>query len=63
MTDNLDRIGKLFILYMEKDGTFKPSQILKFNATDGYDVIVSKTNMILRNMSKIYLTAYAYMIY
>jgi hypothetical protein len=54
MTDNLDRIGKMFILYMEKDGTFKPSQILKFNATDGYDVIVSKTNIILTNMSKIY---------
>ncbi|XP_045176984.2 guanylate cyclase 2G-like [Mercenaria mercenaria] len=39
MNDNLDRVGKMFILYMEADGTFKPSQILKFNSSNRYDII------------------------
>lgn len=39
LNDNLDRVGKVFILYMDNMGRFRPEQILKFNATNGYDVI------------------------
>ncbi|KAL4225435.1 hypothetical protein ACF0H5_016125 [Mactra antiquata] len=39
LNDDNDRIGKIFIMSMDTDGAFKPTEILKFNTTNGYDAI------------------------